>query len=549
MTMDAHSPERNVSVLGDEKVDLKFKHLEELSSDGANGDLDSIEQTKLTSYVWLLTLWAALGGLLFGYDTGAISSVLVLIGTDLGGKPLSSNDSELITSLTSGGAFIGAVVAGKSSRAQFHRFGRKICILFAAILFTLGAVIQASSFSLAQMAAGRAVIGLGVGSAAMIVPVYIAEISPARHRGRMVSIDVISITGGQCISYIFGVGFQYVPGGWRYITALGAVPSIVLGALLLVCPESPRQLIYHQRIEEAAAVLRKIYPNATTEQVDDKVILIERNISQHMAMHEEYGIRKALVQLHTVPGNLRALVVACGVMGLSQMCGFNTLMYYSATLFKMVGFSNSIAVGIVIGATNFLFSCIAVKYIDRIGRRKMLIGTVWGMSASLAVAAIAFHWIPLDRKTLTVTTDALGWPEIVMLVSLILFVACFGAGVAPVSWQANELLPMEVRAVGTMVIVCTCWGTNIIVASTFLSMMKSITPSGTFGFYSALCAIGWVLSIFLYPEVAQMSLEEVRAVFQHGFGVKYARQWQKDHKQLLKNQRLSRKEASKGINA
>lgn len=217
-------------------------------------------------------------------------------------------------------------------------------------------------------------------------------------------------------------------------------------------------------------------------------------------MNEEYSIRTALIKLHTVPGNLRALVVACLIMGLSQMCGFNTLMYYSATLFKMVGFSNSIAVGIVVGATNFVFSCIAVKYIDRIGRRRMLVGTVWGMSAALAVAAIAFHWIPLDRETLALTTDTLGWPEIVMLVSLILFVACFGAGVAPVSWQANELLPMEVRAVGTMLIVCTCWGTNIIVASTFLSMMKSITPSGTFGFYSALCFIGWVLSIFMYPE-------------------------------------------------
>ncbi|RFU32759.1 hypothetical protein B7463_g3576, partial [Scytalidium lignicola] len=540
--MDVQDPDREVSVL-DEKRDLGFAHLEDSSSNGENRDLDTIEQTKLTSYVWLLALWAAIGGLLFGYDTGAISSVLVLIGTDLG-KPLSSNDSELITSLTSGGAFIGAVIAGLLA----DRFGRKICILFAAVLFTLGAVIQASSFSLIQMATGRAVIGLGVGSAAMIVPVYIAEISPARHRGRMVSIDVISITGGQCVSYIFGVGFQYVNGGWRYITALGAVPSIVLGALLLVCPESPRQLIYHKRKDEAAQVLRKIYPNATPEQVDDKISLIEQNINQHIAMNEEYGIRKALVKLHTVPGNLRALVVACGIMGLSQMCGFNTLMYYSATLFKMVGFSNSIAVGIVIGATNFLFSCIAVKYIDRIGRRRMLVGTVWGMSAALAVAAIAFHWIPLDRKTLDLTTNTLGWPEIVMLVSLILFVACFGAGVAPVSWQANELLPMEVRAVGTMLIVCTCWGTNIIVASTFLSMMKSITPSGTFGFYSALCFLGWVLSIFMYPEVAQMSLEEVRAVFQDGFGVKYARQWQKDNKQRLKNQRLSRKEATKWPN-
>lgn len=187
-------------------------------------------------------------------------------------------------------------------------------------------------------------------------------------------------------------------------------------------------------------------------------------------------------------------------MGLQQLCGFNTLMYYSATLFQMVGFKDPVATGIVVAGTNFLFCCVGLLCIDKLGRRRLLIVTVWIMALALAAAAISFHWIPINQATLTVTTSKFGWPEIVMLVSLIIFVAAYGTALAPVGWQGAEFLPMEVRATGTMLITCTCWGTNIIVSSTFLSMMKGITPSGTFGFYATLCAIGWVLVIFLYPE-------------------------------------------------
>ena len=131
------------------------------------------------------------GGLLFGYDTGVISGVLVVIGNDLDGRPLSDSEKELITSITSGGGFIGAIIAGFLA----DRFGRRSTIGFASVLFTIGAIVQATSFTIVQMTVGRFLIGLGVGSAAMIVPLYIAELSPARFRGRMVVVDVISITG------------------------------------------------------------------------------------------------------------------------------------------------------------------------------------------------------------------------------------------------------------------------------------------------------------------------------------------------------------------
>lgn len=156
------------------------------------------------------------------------------------------------------------------------------------------------------------------------------------------------------------------------------------------------------------------------------------------------------------------------------------------------------------------------------------------MPVCLVIAAIAFKWIPLDLDTLTLTTDHIGWPAYVVLVTMILFVAFYAAGLGCVPWQANEFLPMEIRAVGTMLMTMFVWGPNIVVSSTFLTMMKGITPSGTFGFYAALCFLGWVFVYFCFPEASNMSLEEVRDVFEHGFGVKYAENWRKQRKAAMK---------------
>lgn len=152
------------------------------------------------------------------------------------------------------------------------------------------------------------------------------------------------------------------------------------------------------------------------------------------------------------------------------------------------------------------------------------------MPVVLVIAAVAFKYIPLDQSTLKLTSNEVGWPAYTVLASMILFVAFYAAGLGCVPWQANEFLPMEVRAMGTMFINFFNWGPNIVVSSTFLSMMKGISPSGTFGFYAALCLLGWMFVYFCFPECAQMNLEEIRTVFEHGYGVKYAENWRKQRK-------------------
>ncbi|KAL3421588.1 hypothetical protein PVAG01_08034 [Phlyctema vagabunda] len=511
-----------------------FAHIEHVASTSphANEDildgLNTIENTEPGKFVWLVTLTASVGGLLFGYDTGIISAVLVYLHSDLG-KVLTSSEKELITSITSGGAFIGAVAAGVTA----DRYGRKGAIYMGCVLFIIGAVIQAASYSIAQMTVGRLVVGFGVGSAAMIVPLYIAEVAPAKYRGRMIGLDNMSITGGQLISYGIGAALAHVAHGWRAMVGLGAVPAIVLACLLPFCPESPRQLIYHDKPEDAARVIQLIFPHGTAEQVQQKVQHITLWVEASKDLKQGKSNWWLLKQLYIIPSNFRALVAGCGLMAISQLSGFNSLMYYSSTLFGLVGFKNPVAVGTIIAATNFFFTFIYFMVVDKFGRRRVLLSTMWGMALFLALAAVAFHWIPINHD-LTLATNKVEWPAYVVLVCMVLFVAFYSSGIGNMAWVSSEFFPMEVRAYGTMMLTCSCWGSNIIVASTFLTQMESTTPSGAFGFYAGICFFGWIAVMFCYPEVKNMTLEDIREVFNHGFGVKYARNWQKEAKRAKK---------------
>jgi MFS transporter, SP family, solute carrier family 2 (myo-inositol transporter), member 13 len=226
------------------------------------------------------------------------------------GHHLSSKEQELITSITSGGAFIGAIIAGLTG----DKMGRKFAIYLGCVVFIAGAVIQAAAYSIAQMTIGRLVVGFGVGSAAMIIPLYIGELAPARYRGRLIVFDNLFVAGGQFIAYAIGAGFTEIPQGWRYMVGLGAVPAIVLAAVLPLCPESPRHLISHSKLDEAKKVLHQVFPKATPDMVEGKVRLIQRSLEVATGVLSDRSIWWQFKQLLTVPANLRALLSACMVM-------------------------------------------------------------------------------------------------------------------------------------------------------------------------------------------------------------------------------------------
>ncbi|QMW33349.1 hypothetical protein G4B84_008780 [Aspergillus flavus NRRL3357] len=205
--------------------------------------------------------------------------------TDSGARPRIHNNSlghalsaseKAITSLCSAGPFLGAIIADLTA----DKYGRKGPMYVGFALFTVEAILQAPGYSVPQMAVGRLTVGLGVGSAAMIVPAYIAEIAPMKYRGHMVGLNNVSITGGQVISYAIGAAFASVPHGWRYMVGLGGVPSIFLAILPPLCPESPCQLISYGKVEEAVNVRHWIFSNASEEQISAKIQLISETVQE-----------------------------------------------------------------------------------------------------------------------------------------------------------------------------------------------------------------------------------------------------------------------------
>ena len=415
-----------------------------------------------------------------------------------------------------------------------------MAIYIGSLLFIVGAVLQGAAYTIVQMSVGRVIVGLGVGSAAMVLPLYVAEIAPAKARSKLIGLNNMSITGGQVISYAIGAAFANVNHGWRYMVGLGAVPAIVLGVLLPFCPESPRHLIYNGREEEARVILRKIYKGANDLQLDAVQVSIRVACDQAREINDSATAFGKIKQLHCVPSNLRALISACGLMVISQLSGFNGLMYYSGTIFATIGFNDPMAVGLVVAGTNFVMTFVNMVVIDTMGRRRLLLSTVWGMSAGLVAIAVAFHWIPFDLSSGTVESSGGVPPAAIAVVFFIIwFVIFYGVSVGNTAWMSTDFFPLEVRAMGTMWLTCSSWGSNVIISSCFLSMIESMTPSGCFGFFAAICGLGWVWLYFFYPEVSGLVLEEVQEVFQHGFGVKYANNLRRERKELIEERMRS----------
>ncbi|GAB1199343.1 hypothetical protein APSETT444_008689 [Aspergillus pseudonomiae] len=281
-----------------------------------------------------------------------------------------------------------------------------------------------------------------------VTPLYISELSPASRRGRMITVYSLGVTGGQALAYAIGSIFSLVSQGWRYMFAFGAIPALIQVALFPIYPETPRHLIYRNQTADAIMVLQQIYPQAPPSDIQTLVQTIQDDVNRSISFDQ--GIRRACwswKQLHTVPSHLRSLITACGLMALQQLSGFNSLMYYSATLFNIMGFSKPIEAGLIVSGTNFLFTALSLKFVD-LGRRRLLIGTVWGLPVALAMAAGAFSKIHIDTNLELMATPPL-WAKILAIVSFAVFVAFYAIALGNVPWLANEFLALEVRAVGT----------------------------------------------------------------------------------------------------
>ncbi|KAM0148998.1 hypothetical protein ACHAPC_008971 [Botrytis cinerea] len=522
---------------------LSNQHGEEEEESDVDEDVSLLLEKNLSKpglFVWLLAFSAGITGLLFGYDTGVISSTLISLHTSLG-RPLTTLDKSLITSCTS----LFALIISPLSGVLASSLGRKRVVLLADLAFVLGALIQAFTTTVWGMILGRSIVGLAVGAGSFVAPLYISELAPTMWRGRLVVLNVLFITLGQVVAYIVGWAFVEwgsLETGWRWMVGLGAVPAAVQILVMLFMPETPRWLVQVGRADEGRSVLTRVFGKGTEMQkvVDEVLKGIEREVREEdeakrlreMARKtkgsEDSWISDAKdswEELIGVGGNRRALIIACLLQGLQQLCGFNSLMYFSATIFTIVGFSSPTLTSLSVALTNFILTCAALMLIDRIGRRRILLISIPVMVIGLLLCSIGFHFMDLPSTLSSTTTTPSSTstsriPPLIILIAIMLYTAAFALGLGNVPWMQSELFPLSVRSLGSSLSTCTNWSANFIIGLTFLPMMEELTPTWTFVVYAVVCAVGWWAIWWVYPETKGLGLEEVGLLLRDGWGVR-----------------------------
>ena len=427
--------------------------------------------------------------MLFGYDTGVISGAILFIRQAFS---LSSTAQEIVVSSVLVGAVIGASISGFLA----DKYGRRIMVIVAASVFGIGAIFTALTPDVYALIAGRIVVGIAIGIASFIAPLYIAEVAPVNIRGALVSLNQLAITVGIVISYL--VDFAFAPsGGWRWMLGLAVVPSLVLGIGMYFMPPSPRWLYSKGRMDKARSVLERI---RMTKNVSEEM----KEIRASLVCEQECKWSEILD-----PVIRPALIIGIGLAAFQQLTGINTVIYYAPTILEFAGFQSA-AISILatagIGMINVIMTIVAISLIDRVGRRPLLLIGLIGMIISLAILGTAFFLPGLSTS--------LG---LLSVISLMLYVGSFAIGLGPVFWlMISEIYPLRVRGRAMSTATIVNWGTNLLVAITFLSLIQLIGTPGTFWLYSIIGIIAWIFVYFLVPETKGKSLEEIEMQLRAG---------------------------------
>lgn len=430
-------------------------------------------------YVLSVTLVAAIGGLIFGFDTAIVAGATRYMKEQFS---LDSLQEGWAVAVVLVGCMFGAGLAGPIS----DRIGRRRFMLVSAVLFLVSAVGCALPRTIAEFMAFRFVGGLGIGSAAVLSPLYIAEIAPARARGALVSVNQLAIVTGILLAYFVNWAFAGAgPANWRWMYAMGAVPSVVFFLLLLGVPESPRWLVKNGREDEARAVLTR----ADTAEAAAAGV---RDIKETLALEE--GSFRELFR----PAFRRPLLVAVVLAVFQQITGINAILYYAPRIFEGAGFERMSAIGqsTIVGLVNMLFTLVAIVLADRVGRRPLLLVATAGMGVSLVLLGAAFRFPLL--------------PASALLFIILLYIAFFASAMGPLVWVVMaEIFPIKVRGAAMGLATLVLWLADFAVTLTFPVISDRFHPASAFWLYAAMCAVDLVFMWFFLPETKGRSLEEI----------------------------------------
>ncbi|HEY1865130.1 MAG TPA: sugar porter family MFS transporter [Roseiarcus sp.] len=435
-----------------------------------------------------------LAGALFGYDQGVISGALIGIEKAFAVGHVAL---EIVTSWVTLGALFGSLAGGYVA----DLFGRKRTLLAAAALFVIGALVEASAPNVPVLVFGRLVAGFGVGVAAVAAPLYAAELAPAAQRGRYVSSYQLAITVGIFVAYLVDQALAG-PEGWRTMLGVAAVPGALLALAVLTAVESPRWFAKTGRRDDA---LRTLIALGAENDAEARLAAIAASLRAEVKTPSWTDV--------FAPRWRTPLKIGLGLAVLQQITGINAIIYYSNSIFAAAGFATPAAQAQAttwaIGAVNVLATFIAIAFIDRLGRRPLLITGLIGMGLSLAAVGFAFH----QSGTPGSVGNSAG---VITLAALVVFIISFAFSLGPVTWTViNEIYPGEGRGRAVAVATAVNWGAAFLVSGFFLSLVKAIGQANTFWLFAAFCVIGLVWVIVGVPETRGRSLEEIEASWTH----------------------------------
>ncbi|MGQ5516453.1 sugar porter family MFS transporter [Halococcus saccharolyticus] len=440
-----------------------------------------------STFVYVMAGIAALNGLLFGFDVGVISGALLYIDQTFTLSPFLEG---VVTSSVLVGAMIGAATGGTLA----DRFGRRRLTLAGAIVFFVGSFGMALSPTVAWLIVWRVIEGVAVGVASIVGPLLISETAPSDIRGALGFLQQLMITIGILLAYV--VNYAFAPEflgiiGWRWMLWFGAVPAAVLAVGTYFLPESPRWLVENDRLDEARGVLARV---RGTDDIDEEIEHI-REVSET----EAEGDLSDLLEPWVRP----ALIVGVGLAIIQQVSGINTIIYYAPTILNNIGFNDiaSIVGTVGVGTVNVLLTVVAILFVDRVGRRPLLLVGTGGMTVMLGILGLGFFLPGLS-----------GVVGYVTLASMIGYVAFYAISLGPVFWLLiSEIYPLRIRGTAEGVASVFNWGANFLVALTFLPLINRLGEGPSFWLLGGFCLLAFVFVYSRVPETMGRSLEDIEA--------------------------------------
>lgn len=435
--------------------------------------------------------WAvviAVGGFLFGFDTGVVSGALLYIRDEFG---LNAFEQGSVVSVLLVGAVVGATATGRMA----DRLGRRWSLGIIGAVFLVGTAMVCLANGYWTILAGRVVLGLSVGGASALVPVYLSEISPTRIRGRLLTLNQLMITVGILVAYLVNLAFSR-SGGWREMFAVGAIPAVILlVASLWFLPESPQWLIAHGQADRAH---RGITAVAGADAADRLVAQAEQRIATARLEPAGASLR--------APDIRPALIVGLTLAAVQQCGGINTIIYYAPTIIEQTGLnaSNAIFYSVAIGVINLVMTVVAIKMVDRVGRRPLILMSLGVMAVSVFLLGLSFM---------------VGMTSVLTLLFMVVYIAAFAGGLGPVFWTLiGEIFPPTVRAKGSSVSTAVNWVANFVVSLAFLPLANAIGQGQTFWIFAAICVVALLFVGRYLPETQGRDPEQIEQALLTRFG-------------------------------